>query len=168
MMRQIIFHGKLEAPQRLWAELAQLLSVRRLGEMWIWIRMMIWQGERQTQSHENSLPPAAVWKPDLVVFPAPWSGEVAVTPSNCSIKAWRRVLSRLEGRGLLSWFRLNQRYIEREQKQKTDVGGPSIYSLHGIQAPWALGHGSESCEFYNFLVLVIWCYSHMFPHSDWQ
>lgn len=88
MMRQITFCGKPGAPQRWGSELAQLLSVRQLGEMWIWIRMVIrGEGGEPRESHENFFPPAVVWKSDTVVFPALGSGEVGVSWPNCPIRA---------------------------------------------------------------------------------
>lgn len=50
----------------------------------------------------STLPPAVVWKPDLGVSPALWSGEGGVSLPNHSIKAQRYMFSRIEGRGLLS------------------------------------------------------------------
>lgn len=55
-----------------------------------------------SESPENIFSQAVVWETDIVVFPALWSDEVGIFWSNCPIKAWSYVLSRLEGRGLLS------------------------------------------------------------------
>lgn len=61
-----------------------------------------------------------------VDFPALWSGEVGVSRSNSPFKAWRYVLSRLEGSRCLADFRWNHRDGERKPKQNSGARGPSI------------------------------------------
>lgn len=66
-----------------------------------------------------------------------WSGEVDVSWSNCSIKTWSYVLSRLKGRGLLSCFYIeSERWKERTKaKYRCHWAFHLIYSLRGLQAP---------------------------------
>lgn len=91
--------GKKGAPQRLGSERAQLLSIRHLGEMWIWIRTVIQaRGIGDLRVLGTCFPPAVVWQPDIGIFLALWSDEVGIFWS----KIWSYVLSRLGGRGILT------------------------------------------------------------------